>query len=181
MTVINNLLKSREINLPTKVHLVKPIVFPLVMYGSESWIIKKAEWQRINAFEYWSWRRLLRVPWTARRINQPILQEISPEFSLDWLILNLKFQYFGHLLRRTDSLEKTLILGKIEGRRKRGNRGWDGWIASQARWTWVWVSPGSWWWTRSLGISPGLQSMGSQRVRYDCTTELNWTETKENG
>ena len=180
MTIINSILKRRDINLPTKVHLVKPMVFPVVMYGYESWTIKKAECQRIDAFEYWSWRRLLRFPWTARRINQPILQEISNEFSLEGLLLELKFQYFAHLLR-TDSLEKTLLLGKIEGRRRRGDRRWDGWIASQTRWMWVWVNPGSWWWTGSPNISPGLQSMGSQRVRHDCMTELNWTENKENG
>ena len=121
MTIINSILKRRDINLPTKVHLVKPMVFPVVMYGYESWTIKKAECQRIDAFEYWSWRRLLRFPWTARRINQPILQEISNEFSLEGLLLELKFQYFAHLLR-TDSLEKTLLLGKIEGRRRRGDR-----------------------------------------------------------
>ena len=180
MTIINSILKRTDINLPTNVHLVKPMVFPVVMYGSQSWTIKKAECQRIDAFEYWSWRRLLTFPWTARRINQPILQEISPEFSLEGLSLKLKFQYFAHLLR-TDSLEKTLMPEKIEGRRRRGNRGWDGWIASQTRWTWVWVNPGSWWWTGSPSISPGLQSMGSQRVRHNCTTELNWTENKENG
>ena len=122
MTIINSILKRRGINLPTHVHLVKPMVFPVVMYGSQSWTIKKAECQRIDAFEYWSWRRFLRFTWTAKRINQPILQEISPEFSLEGLLLKLKFQYFAHLLR-TDSLEKTLMLGKIEGRRRRGNRG----------------------------------------------------------
>ena len=104
----------------TKVHIVKAMVFPVVIYGSESWTIKKAEHQRIDAFELWCWRRLLRVPWTARRSNQSILKEISPEYSLEGLMLKLKFQYFGHLMRRTDSLEKTLMLGKIEGGRRRG-------------------------------------------------------------
>ena len=108
--------------MPTKVCLVKAMVFPVVMYGSESWTIKKAECWRISAFELWCWRRLLRVPWTARRSNQPILKEISPEYSLEGLMLELKLQYFGHLMRRTDSLEKTLVLGKIEGRRRRGQQ-----------------------------------------------------------
>ena len=113
MTILDSLLKSRDITLPTKVHLVKAMVFPVVMYGFESWTIKKAEHQRIDAFELWCWRRLLRVPWTARRSNQSILKEISPEYSLGGLML--KLQYFGHLMRRTDSLEKTLMLGKIAG------------------------------------------------------------------
>ena len=113
-------IKSRDITLPTKVHLVKDMVFPVVMYGCESWTIKKAESRRIDAFELWYWRRLLRVPWTARGSNQSILKEISPEYSLEGLMLQLKLQYFGHLMRRTDSSEKTLTLGKIEGRRRRG-------------------------------------------------------------
>ena len=117
MSKLDSILKSRD-TLPTKVHLVKAMVFPVVMYGCESWTIKKAECQRIDAFELWCWRRLLRVPWTARWSNQSILKEISPEYSLDGL--KLKLQYFGHLMQRTDSLEKTLMLGKIEGRR----RGW---------------------------------------------------------
>ena len=120
MTNLDSILKSRHITLPTKVYLVKAMVFPVVMYGCESWTIKKAEHQRIDAFELWCWGRLLRVPWTARRSNQSILKEISPEYSLEGLMLKLKFQYFGHLMQRTDSLEKTLILGKIEGRRRRG-------------------------------------------------------------
>ena len=122
MTNLDSILKSRDIILPTKVHLVKAIVFPVVMYGCESWTIKKAEHQRIDAFELWCWRRLLRVPWTARRSNQSILNEISPECSLEGLMLKLKLQYFGHLMRRTDSLEKTLMLGKIEGGRRRGQQ-----------------------------------------------------------
>ena len=120
MTNLNSILKSRDIILPTKVHLVKAMVFPVVMYGCESWTIKKAGHQRIDAFELWCWRRLLRVPWTARRSNQSILKEISPEYSLEELMLKLKLQSFGHLIRRADSLEKTLMLGKIEGRRRRG-------------------------------------------------------------
>ena len=120
MTNLDSILKSRDITLPMKIHLVKAMVFPVVMYGCESWTIKKAEHRRINAFELWCWRRLLRVPWTARRSNQSILKEISPGCSLEGLMLKLKLQYFGYLMRGADSLEKTLILGKIEGRRRRG-------------------------------------------------------------
>ena len=123
MTNLDSIFKSRDITLPTKVHLVKAMVFPVVMYGCESWTIKKAERRRIDAFELWCWRRLLRVPWTARRSNQSILKEISPECSLEGLMLKLKLQYFGHLMGRTDSFEKTLMLGKIEGGGRTGNRG----------------------------------------------------------
>ena len=119
MTNLDSILKSRDVTLPTKVHLVKAMVFPVVTYGCESWTMKKAEHQRIDAFELWCWRKVLRVPWTARRFNQSILKEIS-EHSLEGLTLKLKLQYFGHLMRRTDSLEKTLMLGKIEGGRRRG-------------------------------------------------------------
>ena len=122
MTNLDSILKSRDITLPTKVHLVKAMGFPVVMYGCESWAIKKAERWRINASEVWRWRRLLRVPWTARRSNQSILKEISPEYSLEGLMLKLKLQYFGHLMGRSDSLEKTLMLGKREGRRRRGRQ-----------------------------------------------------------
>ena len=120
MTNQDSTLKSTDITLPTKVHLVKAVVFPVVMYGCESWTVKKAERRRIDAFELWCWRRLLRVPWTAKRSNQSILKEISPEYSLEGLMLTLKLQCFGQLMRRTGSLEKTLMLGKIEGRRRRG-------------------------------------------------------------
>ena len=130
MTNLDTTLKSRDITLPTKVRLVKAIVFPVVMYGCESCIIKKAEHRRIDAFELWCWRRLLRVPWTAGRSNQSILKEVSPGCSLEGRMLKLKLQYFGHLMRRAESFEKTLILGKIEGRRKGDDRGWDGWMAS---------------------------------------------------
>jgi len=122
MTNLDSILKSRDITLLTKVHLGKAVIFPVVMYGCESWTIKKAEHQRIDAFVQWCWRRLLRVPWTARRSNQSILKEISPEYSLEGLMLKLKLRYFGHLMRRTDSLEKTLMLGKIEGGRRRGRQ-----------------------------------------------------------
>ena len=122
LTNLDSVLKSRDTTLPTKVNPVKAMVFPVVMYGCESWTIKKAECRRIDAFELWCWRRLLRVPWTARRSNQSILKEISPEYSLEGLMLKLKLQYFGYLIRRTDSLEKTLMLGKIEGRKRRGRQ-----------------------------------------------------------
>ena len=170
--VLNNLdciLNSWDITLPTKVNLVKDMVFPMVMYGRESWTIKKAECRRIDAFGLWCWRRLLRVPWTARRSIQSILKEISPECSLEGLMLKLKLQYFGHLMWRADSLEKTLILGKIEGRRRRGCQRRDGWMASLTRWTWVWVDSGSWWWTGRPGV---LWFRGSQRVEHD------WTKLK---
>ena len=122
MTNLHSILKSRYITLPTKVRLLKAMVFPVVMYGCESWTIKKAEHRRIDAFELWCWRRLLRVPWTARRSNQSILKEINPEYSLEGLMLKLKLQYFGHLMRRTDSFEKTLMLEKIEGEKRRGKQ-----------------------------------------------------------
>ena len=122
MSNLDSIFKSRDITLPTKVRLVKAMVFPVVMYGCESWTVKKAERRRIDAFELWCWRRLLRVPWTARRSNQSILKEISPGCSLERMMLKLKLQYFGHLMRRVDSLEKTLMLGGIEGRRRRGRQ-----------------------------------------------------------
>ena len=150
MTNLDSKFKSRDIALPTKVCLVKAMVFPVVMYGCESWTIRKAECWRIDAFELWYWRGLLRVPWTARRSNQSILKEISPEYLLEGLMLKLKIQYFGQLMRRANLLE-TLMLGKIEGRR-RDDRGWDGWMASLTQWTWVWIDSGSWWWTGRLGV-----------------------------
>ena len=133
MINLDSILKSRDITLPTKVHLVKAIVFPVVMFGCESWIIKKAECRRIDAFELWCWRRLLRVPWTARTSNQSILKEISPEYSLEGLMLKLKLQYFGHLMQRADSFEKTLMLGKIEGRRRGQQR--IRWLDGITQWT----------------------------------------------
>ena len=156
MTNLDGTWKSRVITLQANVHLVKAVVFPVVMYGCESWTIKKAECWRTDAFELWCWR-VLRVPWTARRSNQSILKEISPEYSLEGLMLKLKLQCFGLLIQRTNSLEKTLMLGKIEGGGEGDNRGWDGWMASPTQWTWVWVSSGSWWWTGRPGV---LQSMG---------------------
>ena len=167
MTNLDSILKSRDITLPTKVHLVKAMVFPVVMHGCENWTVKKAEHRRIDAFELWYCRRLLKVPWTSRRYNQSILKEISPEYSLEGLLLKMKLQNLGYLMGRTDSLEKTLILGNTESRRR------GGWMSSLTQWTWVWVSSGSWRWTGKPGVP---QSMGSQRVRHDWATELNWTD-----
>ena len=172
MTNLNRILKCRDITLPTKVCLVKAMAFPVVMYGYDSWTVKKAESQRIDAFELWCWRRLLRVPWTASRSNQFILKEISPEYSLEGLTLKLKLQYLGHLMQRTDSLEKTLMLGKIEGQWRRVPQRRD-WVASPTQWMRVWVNSRGWWWTGRPGM---LRSRGSQRVEYDWATELNWTE-----
>ena len=164
MTNLDSILKSRDITLPTKVHLVKAMVFPVVMYGCESWTVKQAEHWKIDAFELWCWRRLLRVPWTARRSNQSILKEISPEYSLEGLMLKLNLQYFGYLMRRADSLEKSLMLGRLKVGGEGDNRGRDGWMASLTLWTRVWVNSRSWWWTGRPGV---LQSMGLQRVRHD--------------
>ena len=172
MTSLDSILKNRDITLPTKVHLVKAMVFPVVMYGCESWTVKKAECWRIDAFELWCWRRLLRVPWTARRSNQSILKEISPGCSLEGKMLKLKLQYFGHFMRRADSLEKTLMLGGIGGRRRRGCQRMRWLVTSLTRWTWVWVNSGGRWWTRRPGV---LWFMGPQRVGHDWATELNWT------
>ena len=172
MTNLDSMLKSRDITLPTKVRLVKDMVFPVVIYGCGSWTIKKAERQRINAFELWCWR-LLRIPWTAWRSNQTILKEISPGCSLEGLMLKLKLQYFGHLMQGADSFEKTLMLGKIEGSRRRGwqRMRWLDGITDSMKW--VKVNSSSWWWTARPGM---LQFMGSQRVRHDWVTELNWTD-----
>ena len=144
-------------------------VFLVVMYGCESWTVKKAEHRRIDAFELWCWRRLLGVPWTARRSNQSIVKETSPEYSLEGLMLKLKFQYFGHLMQRADSFEQILMLGNIEGWRRRGQQRMRWWMASAARWTWVWVNSESWWWTGRPGV---LRFMGLQRVGHDWATEL---------
>ena len=141
--------------------------FPVVRYGCESWTIKKAEHWRIDAFGLWCWRRLLRVPWTARRSSQSILKKISPECSLEGLILKLNLLYFGHLMWRADSFEKTLMLVKIEGRR----RGCNGWMTLPTQWAWIRVNSRSWWWTGRPGM---LQSMGSQRVGHNWATEVNW-------
>ena len=171
MINLDSILKNNDITLPTKIHLVKVMIFPVVMYGCESWTIKKAEHWRIDAFLLWCWTRLLRVPWTARGSNQSILKEISPEYSLEGLMLKPNLQYFGHLMWRTDSLEKTLMLAQLKAGREGDNRGWDGWVASLTRWTWVWASSGSWWWRGRPGV---LQSIGSQRLSN--WTELNWSD-----
>ena len=172
MTNLDSILKSRDITLPTKVKLVKAMVFPIVMYRCKDWTMKKVEPWGTDAFELWCWRRLLRVPWTARS-NQSILKEINLEYSSEGLMLKLKLQYFGPMMQRTNSVEKTLMLGKTEGRRGRRWSRWDGWIASCTRWTWVWASSRSWWWTGCPGV---LQSMGSQRVGHDRVTEVNWPD-----
>ena len=174
ITNLDSILKNRGIILPTKVHLVKAMVFPVVMYIYQRWTIKKTEHWRIEAFELWCWRRILRVPWTARRSNQSILKEISPEYSLEGLMFKQKLQYFGHLMRRTDSFEMTLMLRKIEGGRIRG---WQ-----RMRWldgiTNAMVmsldSSGSWWWARRPGL---LCSRGLQKVGHNWATKLNWTDS----
>ena len=172
MTKLESILKSRDITLPTKVQIVKAMVFPVVTYGCESWTMKKAECWRIDAFELWCWRRLLRVPWTARTSNQSILKEISPEYSLEGLMLKLKLQYLGRLMWRSDSLEKTLMLRKMKVGGEGNNREWDDWMASLMQRTWVWVGSRSWWWTGKPDV---LRFMGSQRVGHDWVTELtNW-------
>ena len=154
---------SRDIILSTKVHLVNAMVFSVVMYGCESWIVKKAEcWT--DAFELWCWRRLLRVPWTARRSNQSILKEISPEYPLEGLMLKLKLQSFGHLMQRTDFIWKDPDAGKDLRQEEKGTTGWGGWMASPTQWTWVWVNSRSWWWTGMPGVPV--------RARHDWMTEL---------
>ena len=172
MTNLDSILKSRDITLPTKVCPVKAMFFPIIMYEWESWTIKKAECQSFGTFELWCWIRLLRVPWTARWSNQSILKEISPKYSLEGLRLKLKLQYFSHLMRRIDSFEKTLMLGKIEGGRRKGRqrmRWLDGITDSMDESS----SKLREWWTEKPGV---LRSMGSQKVGHDWETELNWTE-----
>ena len=175
MTNPDSILKSRDITLPTKVRLAKVMVFPVVMYGCESWTIKKAECWRIGAFEIWCWRRLLRVPWAARRSYQSILKEISPGCSLEGLMLKLKLQYFGHLwYEELTHLKRPWCWERLKAGREGDDRGWDGWMASLTRWKWVWVNSVNWWWTGRPGV---LGFMGSQRVGYDWVTkltELNW-------
>ena len=157
-----------------KVSLVKAMVFPVVMYGCKSWTIKKVERQRVDAFELWCWRRLLRVPWTTRRSDQPIPKEISPESSLEGWMLKLKLQYFGHLMHRATHWKRPWCWERLKAGGEGVDRGWDGWMASLTGWTWVWANSRSWWWTRKPGM---LQSMGSQRVGHAWATELNWHPT----
>ena len=176
MTNLDSIFKSRGITLPTKVCLVKALVFSVVMYGCESWTVKNAECRRIDAFELWYWRRLLRVPWTARRSNQSVLKEISPGISLEGVILMLKLQYFGHLIKELTHWKILWCWEGLGAGEEEFDRGWDGWMASPIRWTWVWVNSGSWWWTGRPGV---LQFMGSQRDGHDWATELNWTELTE--
>ena len=169
MTNLDSIFKSRDITLPTKVHLVKAMVFPVVMYGCESWTVKKAQCQRIDAFELWCWRRLLRVCWSARRSNQSILREISPGCSLEWLMLKLKLQSFGHLMRRADSLEKTLMLGKIEDRRRRG------WQDEMVGW-YHWLKWHEFGWTPAVDDGQGglaCCSSWGRRVRQNWETKLS--------
>ena len=168
MTNLDRVLKSRDITLPTNVHLIKAMVFPVVMYGCWSWTIKKAECKRIDAFELWCWRRLLRVPWTARRSNQTIVKEISREYPLEGLMLKLKLQYFGHLMEELTHLKRPWCWERLKVGGEGDDRGWDGWMASPTQWIWVWVNSRSWWWTGRSGI---LHSMGSQWVGH-----RDWTD-----
>ena len=171
MTNLDSIFKSRDITLLTKVCLVKAMVFPVVMYGCESWTVKKAERWRIDAFEVWCWRRLLRVPWTARRSNQFTLKEMNPGISLEGMILKLKLQCSGHLMRRVDSLERPWCWEGLGAGGKGDNRGWGGWMASLTRQRWVWVNSRRWWWTGRPGA---LQSWGHKEL--DTTEWLNWTK-----
>ena len=183
MTNLDSILKSRDNTLPTKVCLVKAMVFPVVMYGCESWTIKKAESQRIDAFVLWCWRRLFRVLWTARRSNQSILKKISPEYSLEELILKLKLKYINHLMWRADSLDKTWCWERFKPGGEWDNGGWDGWMTSPTQWTWVWASSRRWWRTGSLarpavhGVTNSqTQLNNSQQVKgsvgWNCTPAL---------
>ena len=171
MANLDSILKSRDITLPTKVRLVKAMVFPVVMYGSESWIVKKAKCWKIDAFELWCWRRLLRVPRTIRKSHQSILKEISPGCSLEALMLKLKLQYFGHQCEELTHLKRPWCWRGLGTGEEGDDRGWDGWMASSTRWTWVWVNSRSLWWTERPGM---LQFMGFQRVKHNWVTELNW-------
>ena len=174
MTNLDSILKSRDISFPTKVCLVKDMVCPVVMYGCETWAIKKAECWRIDAFKLWCWRGLLRLPWIARRSNQSILKKISPEYSLEELMLKLKLQYFGHLMRRIDSWKRPWCWERLKVGGEGDDRGWDSWI-SPTRWTWIWASSRCWWWTGKPGV---LSPWGHKEL--DRTEWLNWTELNWN-
>ena len=173
MTNLDSILKSRDITLSTKVCLVKATVFPVVMYGCESWTIKKAEHRRIDAFELWCWRRLLRVPWTARWSNKSILKEISPEIHWQDWCWSWNSSILATWSKELTHWKRPWCWERLTAGGEGDNRGWDGWMASPTRWTWVWVTSRSRWWTGRSGV---LQSMGSQRVGHDWATELNWTE-----
>ena len=174
MTNLDSIFKSRDITLPSKVHLVKAMVFPVVMYGCESWTVKKAECWRIDAFELWCWRRLLSIPWTARRSNPSILKEISPGISLEGMMLKLKLQYFGTSCEVLTHWKGLWCWEWLGAGGEGDDRAWDGWMASLTQWTWAWVNSGSWWWTGRPGM---LRLMGSQKVRHDWASELNWNFT----
>ena len=180
MTNLDSILKSRDITLPTKVCLVKAMVFPGVMYGCESWTIKKAECWRNDAFELWCWQRLLRVPWTSRRSNQSILKEISPLYSLEGLMLKLMLKPLANPLatwcEELTHLKRPWCWKRLKAGGEGDDRGWDGWMAPPTLWTWVWVSSGSWWWTGKPSV---LQSLGLQGVGHDWVPELNWEWHKE--
>ena len=177
MTKLDSILKSRDITLPTKVHLVKAMVFPIVMYKCESWTIKKAECRRIDAFELWCWRRLLRVPWTARRSNQSILKEISPDDSSEGLMQKLKLQSLATWCEEPTHWKRLWCWERLKAGGEGDDRGWDGWMASLTQWTWVWANSGSLWWTGKPGV---LQSMGLQSWTWlsdwtEVTNEQCWT------
>ena len=171
MTNLGSILKSRDITLPTNVHLVKAVVFPVVMYECESWTVKKAECQRIDAFELWCWRRPLRVPWTARRSNQSLLKEISPGCSLEGLCWSWDSNTLATWCEELTHWKRPWCWERLGAGGEGDDRGWDGWMASLTQWTWVWVDYGSWWWTGRPGV---LWFMWSQRVGHDWATELNW-------
>ena len=173
ITNLDSIFKSKDITLPTKVHLVKAMVFPVVMYGCESWTIKKAERQRTDAFELWCWRRLLRVPWTARKSNQSILKEISPEYSLEGLMLKLNSNILPTWCKELTPLKRPWCWERLRAGGEADDRGWEGWMASSTQWTWVSVDSGCWWWTGRPGV---VRFMELQRVGHNCVTELNWTE-----
>ena len=170
---LDSIFKSRDITLPTKVCLVKAMVFPVVKYGCESWTVKKAECRRIDAFELWCWRRLLRVPWTARRSNQSILKEISPGCSLEGLIISWNPNTLSTSYEELTHWKRLWCWEGLVAGGEGDDRGWDGWMALPTWCTWVWVNSGSWWWTGRPGV---LQFMGLQRVRHNWATELNWTD-----
>ena len=174
MTNVDRILKRRDATLSTNVHLVKAMVFPVVMYGCESWTIKKAECRRIDVFELWCWRRVLRVPWTPKRSNQSILKEISPEYSLEGLIWNWNSNTLATWWEELTHWKRPWSWERLKAGGERDDRGWDGWMASPTQWTWAWVDSGNQWWTGRPGV---LQSMGSQTVRHNWATELNWGTT----